>query len=391
MSLGAPYDVAPRGPWPMSMLDKAVILLDKLRRTRLLPYATETTLLGISGDNATAPIPSEDLRNGTDDPFLLTRVALYHTSSLAAAAATAVGSHINIKLVDNDRHEHFSRDPVLMSTLVSPLDNHWTLDRPHVAAPGASFAMIVDPDMGILDPETLFLTLKGTIAYGGVLSATDVRAAIGLGIFPSYAGLGMAWGAPAVLRMLACEDYACTNVVAEQLRWQLLARILELRQKLSRARIRPLLLPNGEVDITQSRWTTLPSERNRNDSDYPFVVRSIQAWTGASRAASAAGNVFANVSLDVSISLDRTYKMTWRPILFPTFFGVGDPQWVFDYPIPLGNKEAFALRLIEENIAATTDAFLTVQGEVVEGDLTADDLREAIGLGIYGAWRRARY
>src|SRR3990167_10690712 len=92
------------GSIPPRLCEETVRLLDKLRRSALIPFVMESNV-----NNATISVFSrlnvDDLKKESGGPFVCSRVRIFTTAALAAAASASVFNNISVKIVDNDRHQ----------------------------------------------------------------------------------------------------------------------------------------------------------------------------------------------------------------------------------------------------------------------------------------------
>ena len=368
-----------------ALCERAVELLDKLRRTEIVPYVLESSLLNLAQAVATR-METDDFKNTSGGPFVLTRMRAFTAASLAASSAGAVFQNVSVKPIDNDRNEPLAKAPVLLPVYLAVDDNALVLDRPHVLAPDGSLGVMVreGDTAGTTD---LFWAFLGEVLYGDLLSAREVQELIALGLYPGFLGREVAWAQVEAMRWLFGDGPRCATLAGEALRWALRERVADLRQKLAWAERSTYVFGAGVIDITTNAVTSLPIGRFRNESGSPVALFRMNLATLTDAAASAAGAVFSNVSLEVYHS-GPNRQLTKSPVLAPCLVGIRDSEWVFERPLVLGPGEAMEINAIEENVNGTTNVYAAVHGEHVRG-LSAAELREAVSLGLYQPWRRS--
>ena len=364
------------------LCEETVRLLDKLRRSALIPFVMESNV-----NNATISVFSrlnvDDLKNESGGPFVCSRVRIFTTAALAAAASASVFNNISVKIVDNDRHQVLTKEPSLLPVLVSRRDNTWTLDRPHVIASEGSWDVAVQEE-GVDGTTDIYVAFLGETVLGD-MTAAEVRRAVGLGIYPGFRGRYVGWSMASFVA--EALDGPCETEKGEMLRLALRLRVAQLSLKLSEAHVRPIVLEASADNLANGSLTDLPSAPLRNDSGQPLAITRAMACTVAARAAAAATSVFNNVSFEIVRSDEK--KLTWRPVLAPCLFDIRNNTWLFERPMvvePGGSVEA---RVFEEAVGATTDVHFSLHGFMVEG-LSTSELQECISLGLFTTWERRR-
>ena len=367
--------------------ERAVRLLDKLRRSEIMPFATESRTTSVAASTVTS-LEISDLKNPFNAPWVMTQVRVFTSTGLAASASGATSSNLTLRLIDNDRQKPLFKRSIRASALVGLDSNTWELDRPHVLGPAASLYAQIEstgaPGNGI------WAAFLGEVVLGGIISAAEVREAIGLGIYPTSGWRAGAWTQSALLPLLMGDQPVCETEEGERLRWSLRERIAELRLKLAAATIQPYILANTATsDVPQAGSIVFPIAFLRNDSAFPVVMNKVVLATVASAAASAIGSVFNNISILAQLTggNDDRY-ITWKRALAPTFVDRSTNTWMFERPCLLKPDEAIRLVALEENVNATTDLYAAFHGFVIQG-LSNDEVRECISLGLFSAWRRS--
>jgi len=159
-------------------------------------------------------------------------------------------------------------------------------------------------------------------------------------------------------------------------------RAVILLTKLSRSVIHPYVMFGSSVNLVRNTITDLTIEDFRNDQDGPFLITRVRVMSLASLTAAAATAPFSNVSLQM-YDLEGHHQLQKDPVLLPVLMGIADNTWTLDRPYVLDRRSALLIQATEENIAATTDIYLSVMGEVVLGEMSGREVEEAIGLGLY--------
>lgn len=367
--------------------DRAVQLLDKLRRSEMLPFGTESRVTSVTGGSY-GILEINDLKNPFKGPWVMSQVRAWGGTTVAASASGAVPGNIALRIIDNDRAKPLSKNAILLGGLFALDSNTWELDRPHVFGPAASiFARLENPG-GV--GTGAYISFLGEVVLGGAITAAEVREATGLGIYPTPAWQGGSWTNSVLLPLLLADEPVCATVEGEQLRWELRARVAELRIKLALSRIRPQVLMGYVQNIPVSSSRPFQVATLRNDSGFPVLINKVVLGTVTADAASAIGSVFSNVSIKLYLTggaLEDRY-MTWKRVLAPTFVDRSTNTWMFERPVLVRPDEAFKMEALEEGINATTDVYSAFHGFVAEG-LSVDEARECASLGLFSAWRRS--
>lgn len=368
--------------------DRAIALLQKLRHVELSPY-----VLGSNSNNlvqaAFATMNVDDFKNQSGGPFILTRARFFTTAAVAASASGAVFSNISPKIIDNDQTRVLCKHPTLLPVLVDYADNSAYLDRPHVIAPVGSFSVILEEE-NINATTDVWVALLGeavvpAVEKGVSMTASEVREAIGLGIYPAFSSQQAAWERREFYPMLLGDEPVCSPEI-EEARWDLRARVAELRLLLSQARFQSYSFEGNADNIPQNATTSMAGERFRNDSGSPMAITRIRVFTAAAVVASAAVAVFNNVAFLFTHG-GPNQTLTRTAILGPCLFTILDNEWVLERPLILGPDEGINVQVVEQSVNATTDVYIAMHGEIVRGMSTAE-LRECVSLGLYGTWER---
>lgn len=159
-------------------------------------------------------------------------------------------------------------------------------------------------------------------------------------------------------------------------------RAVYLLDKLSRCTLRPYVLTTNSNNLTQAAITDMTLADLRNQAEGPFIVTKIRMFTAASLGASAAGALFSNVSIQI---IDQKADVTFfkNTLNLSVFGSLRSNTLYLDRPYVLGKLHGFLVQLTEGNVNGTTDVYIAFHGEVVAGDMTAEEVREAIALGVY--------
>jgi len=339
--------------------------------------------------NVATRIEADDTKNTSGGPFIFQEGRAFTAASLAASASGAVFSNVSIQWVDNDRTQRLAKQDVLLPTLVSFETNTWKLDRPHVVSPATSFSAVLREENAAGTTDAYLSLLGSTViprATGGRgVTAAEVREAVALGIFPSFANELGSWERWTFFSTLLGDDEpVCGSAAGEKLRLRLRERTAELRLRLAEAQYHAHVLTAFAADITQSTATPLPSDRLRNDSGAVFVVSKMRLFTRAALAATAAAAIFNNVSIGLRhMGPDR--NIVKSKCLAPLLFSRRDNTYELPHPLVLAPDETLEFDAIEENVNGATDVHVGVHGELIFG-MNAEEVREAISLGLYSTW-----
>lgn len=379
-----PFDFGP------ALCEKIVVLMDKLRRSVIEPFMTTSLSAALAQDLRTQ-FGTEDLKNQSGGPFVLTRVRTNAiTSAWSTAATVSSRNNVGYRLVDNDSGEAFSKQPVPVAALQTYAENTWLLDRPHVVAPQASFTAIAE-EFNIAATTQCHVTLLGEVVYGGLMSADDVRQAVALGIYPALRGHQGSWTQlSGLIELLKDDGPRCASLAVEKLRWELRARIAELRQKISRCRCAPYILESRSTAVSATRNTELPGFRLRNDSGHPIALSLYRVFGATTRAANQSGAAASSRAIELThlVSGGEKRMLTWRPTSVPTLISWLFSTGVFERALVLGPNDSMGVQIYGKATGADTDiVHMAIQGEILEG-IGADELREAVSLGLYSTWHR---
>ena len=159
-------------------------------------------------------------------------------------------------------------------------------------------------------------------------------------------------------------------------------RAVVLLDKLSRCTLRPYVLTSNSNNLTQAATTDMTQTDFGNQAEGPFVVTKVRLFTTASLVASAAGALFSNVAIQIT---DPTAQFAFlkNATNLSVIGSLRNNTCFFDRPYVLDRLASFFVQLTESNVGATTDVYVAFHGEVVVGDMTAAEVREAIALGVY--------
>lgn len=168
--------------------------------------------------------------------------------------------------------------------------------------------------------------------------------------------------------------YGLENALAE--------RVVYLLDRLSRCTLRPYVITSNSNDIAQAAITDMTASDFRNEAEGPFVVTKVRAFTAASLTAAAAGALFSNVS--IQIIDEKADVVFFKNTLNLSVFGSLRSNTLYlDRPYVLEKLHGFRVQLTEGNVNGTTDVYVAFLGEVVSGDITAEEVQEAVSLGIF--------
>lgn len=367
--------------------DRAVHLLDKLRRSEMLPFGSESRVASVTGGSY-GILEISDLKNPFKGPWVMSQMRAWGGTTVAGSAAGAVPGNLALRIIDNDRAKPLSKNAILLAGLFALDSNTWELDRPHVFAPAASiFARLENPGGAGTGAYVSFL---GEVVLGNAITAAEVREAIGLGIYPTAAWRSGVWTNSVLLPLLLSDEPVCATAEGEALRWELRARVGMLRWKLATAQVRPQALMGYVQNVPASSSRPFQIATLRNDSGFPVLLNKVVFGTVSADAASAVGSVFSNISINMFLTggAQEDRYMTWRRILLPTLVDRSTNTWMFERPVLVRPDEAFKVEALEGGINATTDVYVGFQGFVAEG-LSVDEARECASLGLFSAWRRS--
>lgn len=178
----------------------------------------------------------------------------------------------------------------------------------------------------------------------------------------------------AALEAARSRVYGLESAIAE--------RIVILLDKLSRSTIHPYVMADVQNNLTQNAFTSFDADDLRNKMGGPFVITRLRVYTTAGVDGSNAGAIFSNVAFRIE-DLEGHHVFTRFPVLLPTLFSLNDNTWHLDRPYVLERGSSLFVQAQEQNVNGTTDVHLAVHGEVVQGNMLAPEVEEAIGFGIY--------
>ena len=160
------------------------------------------------------------------------------------------------------------------------------------------------------------------------------------------------------------------------------ARAAALLDRLRRCEIWPFMLQSEVADIAQGVVTQMSTDDLKNESGGVLVVTRGRIFSEAAKGATAIGGPAGNVSLRL-LDNDGARPVMRQPVLLPTLFARDTNTWVLDRPHVLSVRGSFSAYLTEEGSGATTDVSLMLMGDAVLGDITASEVDELVGMGLY--------
>lgn len=371
-----------------ALAERAVILLDKLSRSWISPYAIYTTSTDLARNDET-DLSLTDLYNDQGGPMVVTRARVITTTenTPTAIAATAPYSNLALRVSDVKRAVSLMKDPTLLPTLFSIRDNTWLLDRPHVLhSTHGLLSQVTEQDINAT--TNIFLTFLGEVVLGGEMSGYDVEEAIALNIYPLPGRQTSVWDQALIWGGLFGNAPPRLKGEAADILDRLRGRVADLREGLRSANYGFYTIVSSVTNLVTDAPRPMSRGDFRQDQGAPFAVHRSRIFTADALAAAAAEAVFQNVSIAV-YDVDLQQALTKRDTLAPTLYGRADNAWSFEHPHVLGKNAAFQVDLIGLSTADLTDVYVSFQGEVVEG-LSDKDLRSAISLGLYPLMERAR-
>jgi len=142
------------------------------------------------------------------------------------------------------------------------------------------------------------------------------------------------------------------------------------------------MLQSEVADIAQGVVTQMSTDDLKNESGGVLVVTRGRIFSAAAKGATAIGGPAGNVSLRL-LDNDGARPVMRQPVLLPTLFARDTNTWVLDRPHVLSVRGSFSAYLTEEGSGATTDVSLMLMGDAVLGDITASEVDELVGMGLY--------
>jgi len=370
------------------LVERAVDLIDGLRQSTILPYVMESSADNIT-QNSQTRLPVDDFKVIEGAPFLMTGMRYFATAALAASASGGPFANVSIRVMDNDRMQHLTKNPTLLASMVRYDSNTLEFDRPLVMSADGSFGITLTEE-NVNGTTDVFVSMLGEVIAGGKLDSDDLREAVALGVYPAFRGRHNFWDKVILASVLRSEEARCLTQEGEEKRWALRARVAELRQKLCKASFLTYIFESDTSNIPKGTTINMLSSVLRNDSGFPVAITRIGCFTGSGFAASATGSVFNNISVAATFVGRTNFALTSSVVMAPCLFDRKDNNWLLDRPLVVGPDEGMEFRVSEEDVNATTDVNVSVQGYVVHG-LSTPELQECISLGLINSIRRTRY
>jgi len=176
---------------------------------------------------------------------------------------------------------------------------------------------------------------------------------------------------------------------------RLVARTVHLLDRLRRSEIWPFMIQAESTNITQDVVTQMNTDDLKNESGAVLVVTRARVFSDTAKSTF---TVIQPPATNVSLRLtdnDHMQSITKQPVNLPVLFARDTNTWALDRPHVISTRGSFSAYLTEEGSGSTTDVSLMLLGDVVAGDLTASEVQELIGLGLYpgvagsaGGWAR---
>lgn len=174
------------------------------------------------------------------------------------------------------------------------------------------------------------------------------------------------------------------------------ARAAVLLDRLRRCEIWPFMLQAEVTNLAQDVVTRMNTDDLKNESGGVLAITRGRIFSDTAKSStSSIAAPFTNVSIRV-LDNDGARPLTKRPTPLPIMFARDTNTWVLDRPHVISERGSLSAYLTERNSVATTDVSLMVMGDAVIGDLTASELDELIGMGLYpgvagsgGGWVRS--
>lgn len=370
-----------------ALAERAVYLLDKLSRCVIHPYVMTSSSSNITQNGITS-MAVEDFRNDQDGPIVFMRMRVYTADSLTgAAAAGSIFSNVSIQAFDLEGSHMLNKDPTLLPVLLSYRENTHVLDRPYVLdRRSALLVQLTEEDInGTTD---VVVAVHGECVLGD-LSGREVEEAIALGVYPLAGRQSSLWDTTLLYGSLfGTRPPRLKGETADKLE-ALRIRVAYLREMLRLAEYSTYILEDGAANLAQAVDTALSRERFRNDQNGPLAVQRIRVWsvTGGFAAAAAVA-ALDNLAFRFE-SIDERILLTKDPVLSPVLFSRADNTWVLEHPHIIGKRGSVQVSIREQNANATTDCNLAIMCEAVR-NVTAEELRAAVTLGLYPFMNRAR-
>lgn len=373
-----------------AIADRAAILLDRLSRSTIHPYAMSgfsangVGALAALAQNRETPLDLERFRNEQDGPFVITRSRCFTvTSAVAAANPGAVYSNVSIQVSDREGFEVLGRSPALLPTLYSLDTATSVLHRPYVMD-RRSALLVKATEENVAATTLLFVSFLGEVVLGP-MSRRDVQEAILLGVYPLPGRQSSPWDRDLLLRSLFGPRPPALKGPASDVLADLRDRILPLLVRLSAAECASYVVADGRTNLTRAGDTPMATENLRNDARGPFAVTRMAIHCDTALTNNL--GPFSNVAVRV-VSTDDRLDLTRGFVEAPLLFNSATNFWILERPFIVSPRGATAVTLRELDINGTTDVDVAMHGEVVLG-VSPADLRMAVALGLHPLLDRA--
>jgi len=158
-------------------------------------------------------------------------------------------------------------------------------------------------------------------------------------------------------------------------------RAVVLLDKLSRCVIHPYTLYGsleGAMAIQMNSTTDMSDEGFRNDQDGPMLITRARLAS----AVDSGGGPFSNVSF---LFADESghHRFNRDAAISLGVFDFSDGTWRLDQPYVLDRRSSILVQVQELNVGIGSEVLLSLQGEIVLGEMTGEEVEEAVLLGIY--------
>ena len=166
------------------------------------------------------------------------------------------------------------------------------------------------------------------------------------------------------------------------------ARAVELLDKLRQSEMMPFGSESRVASTTDSSFSILEISDLKNPYAGPWLVTGVGCFGGTALAASASGAVPSNLALWIYDN-DRGMTLMKTAVLLPVLFDLDSNKTYLIRPHVMGPAASLYVR-VENQGGASTGVWVSFTGETVLGKkITAAEVREAIGLGVYPSpqWR----
>lgn len=360
-----------------ALAERAVVLLDKLSRSVIHPYAMSSSQTNLTASDYT-DFDDDDLRNATDGPMLVTRMRMWNGSAVDASAIVAPFAQYSFMVSDEEGRHQIMRDPVFQSVLFAIDTISWVLDRPYVLDHGAALLVraLEEAAGGTTD---VHISALGEVVLGG-MTAAEVEESLMLGLYPVAGRQSSPWDHGLLLHRLFGDRPPRLAGPASDLLADLRDRVAALRGRLRACTPQAWSMEASSLNLAASATTAMPREDLRNDVGGPFLISEMRGWTASALAASSAAALFSNVDVSIESVAERIRLMS-DPVMAGVLMSRETGTWRFDHPHVVRATGSLQVHLRETAGNATTDVHLAFLGEALQ-DASAADVRSAIALGL---------